>query len=136
MPRLFTHATCGPVTPTCAERMRVPLERSACSTDVRIDSEASRRFSTMPRFSPFAAAMPTPRMRSGWSGSTSPTTVQTFVVPTSMDARTPPSHGLASFPAGTLFIMSLLIRRPPDRRTASRRAWTDMPFSCARSSTA
>src|SRR3989338_5342626 len=48
MPRLFTHVMCGPVTPMCAERILVPLERSACSIDVRIDSDASRRFSTMP----------------------------------------------------------------------------------------
>ncbi|MCH8155627.1 MAG: MmgE/PrpD family protein [Proteobacteria bacterium] len=39
-----------------------------------------------------------PRMRSGCSGSTSPTTVQTLVVPISIDAKTPPFMAGPPFP--------------------------------------
>ncbi len=90
MPRLFRQAMCAPATPTCADRIRVPLDRSAFSTDVLIDSVASRMFSTIPRDSPAEGAMPTPSTRTSSSVVTSPTTVATFVVPMSIAANVPP----------------------------------------------
>src|SRR4030042_1026503 len=69
--------------------MRVPLERSAFSTESRTDIVASRMLSTIPRLKPRAGDTPTPRILRAASSLISPTTVHTLVVPTSMEAKVP-----------------------------------------------
>ena len=71
---------------TCADMMRVPLERSALSTELAIASVASWMLSTMPFLTPCEGVMPTPRMRRSSSGVTSPTRVQILLLPTSIPA--------------------------------------------------
>src|SRR3990172_2741124 len=61
---------------------------------------ASWMLSTMPRLTPWAGVMPTPRMRMSLSGVTSATRVHTLLLPTSMAAsmfsliRSPPPLSL------------------------------------------
>ena len=92
IPREFIEETCGPVMPTCADRMRAPEARSARSTEEAIASIAAWMLSTMPRLSPCEEPTPIPRMRISRACVSSATTVQTLVVPTSIAANVRVRH--------------------------------------------
>src|SRR3990172_8079091 len=111
IPRLFSDWMWLPAMPTCAERMRVALDRSAFSTEARIDSLASRMLSTMPRLRPPAGATPTPRMRISPSAAVSATRVQILVVPTSMEAKVLPLAATSVAPSSQR--SPLLVGDPP-----------------------
>src|SRR5262249_24886865 len=66
--------------------MRLPLERSARSTELLIASVAFWMSSTMPFLTPWEGVIPTPRTRRSSSGVTSATSVQILLLPTSMPA--------------------------------------------------
>ena len=86
MPRLFTEVVWLPPMLTWADIMRLPLDRSARSTEPVIASVAFWMSSTMPFFTPCEGVIPTPRTRRSSSGVTSATKVQILLLPTSMPA--------------------------------------------------
>src|SRR6266511_3851245 len=82
---------------TWADMIRLPLERSARSTELAMASVAFWMSSTMPFLTPCEGVMPTPRTRRSSSGVTSPTSVHILLLPTSipatmlsLKARSPP----------------------------------------------
>ena len=87
MPRELIEEMCGPVKPTCAERMRTPAARSARWTEEEIASIAAWMLSTIPRVIPCEGPTPTPRMRISLLALSSATTVQIFVLPMSIAAN-------------------------------------------------
>src|SRR6266508_428001 len=71
---------------TWADMIRLPLERSARSTELAMASVAFWMSSTIPFLTPCDGVIPTPRMRRSSSGVTSATSVQTLLLPTSIPA--------------------------------------------------
>src|SRR6266508_1201127 len=71
---------------TWADMIRLPLERSARSTELAMASVAFWMSSTIPFLTPCEGVMPTPRMRRSSSGVTSATRVQILLLPTSIPA--------------------------------------------------
>ena len=125
-PRLFMETMWPPPMLTWADTMRLPLERSAFSTEAMMASVASWMPSTIPFLTPCDGVTPTPRMRSSSSGVNSATRVQTLVLPTSMAAKTL-----------SLFTFSASFQRKEGRSLNRRsRTWPRMVSLPNRSSSA
>ena len=83
-PRLLMEETCAPAILTKAEAISIPELCSARSTERTIARDAASRSTITPFVMPFEGSMPTPKICSEPASCTRPTSVQTFVVPTSI----------------------------------------------------